>query len=428
MLRSGKYWLGWLEEHGQLESLLNVIRYGVEHKFGALPDVEDHVAAAFAAVVEGADRFSPTYTRADGTEAVADGLHNFIRYVIGLAMGEARASARRGGNWSDEAVTFSDMTPDWDESWELMERLGVSHMYQSADQSEAEEAIWVVNNGKAFTTTELIAELAEKHGEVAARIAGCSVEELPMVVLRALDTVESGQEPWFTAAVEARTPVVNHDLDDTVVVRRRNGKVVAKLVVSGAQLKLQVEEASAQGALWVPEDEPRPSQNWLETDRRVMPWEDERRRVNESWPETVTHRLFDSAVANWQIGEETDNPEYKRLALRKLAEALNVGVNWELLGFDPIREDWENHREYTEVQIRRVLRAFATMTSARYNTLVAAFGVERDGPGIPGFMRISREPVARWIATAMKGDRGGKLRAGVEALVLHGATVQAARA
>lgn len=430
MLRNGQYWLSWLQEKAQLENLMKVVRYSIEQRFGALPDIEDHVASAFLAIVEGAERFSPTYERSDGSEVVADGLHNFIRFIVGKAIGEGCASARRGGRWDKEAVSFTDKIPNWldgNDASELVESLGVSHLYAQADHEQAEDSVWVVNNGKAMTTNELIDSLVNVHHEIACRKANCTIDELPMLILTALSSVEeqAGMFPAWTEERKAPEPVVNRDLESTMVVRSRNGKVLASLSVSGAELALAVNNASKSGALWTPADtEVQPSLRVA----REMPWDAERRRVNESYPETVTRSGLRAAKSMYERGQEDFDDELMAQGIAKVAQMLNVGVNWDMLALPAVKEEWDNRHEYTPVQIRRVLYGVSRDMDISYQTLAVAFDVQPDPDGLVDEKEVSRHPVSAWIDAVMKGDNGGKLSDGVKQLVLAGSTVQAARA
>lgn len=468
-LRDGNYWLEWLQEKAQLENLMKVVRYSIEQRFGALPDIEDHVASAFLAIVEGAERFNPTYERSDGSEVVADGLHNFIRFIVGKAIGEGCASARRGGRWDKEAVSFTDKVPNWldgNDASELVESLGVSHLYAQADHEQAEDSVWVVNNGKAMTTDELIDSLVSVHHEIACRKANCTIDELPMLILTALSSVEeqAGMFPAWTEERKAPEPMVKstlvcpecrsgniaavksddgstheckcgvrgiehaflgNDLENTMVIRRKNGKVLASLSVSGAELTLAVNNASKSGALWTPADtEVQPSLRVA----REMPWDAERRRVNESYPETVTRSGLRAAKAMYERGQEDFDDELMAQGIAKVAQMLNVGVNWDMLALPAVKEEWDNRHEYTPIQIRRVLYGVSRDMDISYQTLAAAFNVQPDPDGLVDEKEVSRHPVSAWIDAVMKGDCGGRLSDGVKQLVLAGSTVQAARA
>jgi hypothetical protein len=423
MMKDGKYWLGWLNSRGQVENMMKVVRFSVENRFGTLPDIDDHISTGYAALAEAAISFNPVYTRDDGTEIVADGLHNFVRYALAKAIGEASASARTGGRWSDEAVAFTDMWSGDNDPWEILELIGVSHGFDGTDHEDAEEATWVTKSGHVMSTTEII-DKAVEYSAALSKKAGCREEDLPMLVLKALTEVDLGSEPTFTLDPPKKEPVTRSALDSVVIIRRARGGGEVTVTLNSEQHTLAVEAASG-GYVWT--DEETQPIDW-EDRSRMMPWDIERKRINESWPETVTRGGMKAAIAAYKDGERNGDLAQMSTGIAVVARMLNVGVDWELLGLPSMVEDWDNGKEYTDHQARTVLSYVAGRIKISRNTLFAAFDVLPDGEYNADDEPVSKERVQKWIGAVMQNDRVGKLREGVERLVLRGVSVQAARA
>jgi hypothetical protein len=83
--------------------------------------------------------------------------------------------------------------PDWAAQGDVLERLGVTRLWEGPVPDEAEEALYVLNNSQVASTTEVIGLIMEREERraVAARVLGVQAgdAELPVRILQALDAL-----------------------------------------------------------------------------------------------------------------------------------------------------------------------------------------------------------------------------------------------
>jgi len=407
-LTSGKEWLSKLET-----ALTNVVTFMALRRYGRIPDVDDRVGDALAALVEGADRFKPQPGR--------DGVGYFLQYALSYVAGALRNGASVAKGWGDEAVTFSDLAPT---------ALGIERVWETlpgTSDEEPGETQFVLNNGKVASTLEII-ELITGHDDrrrIAAKHLGIQADDeaLPVRLLQALDGLAS----HFTAdgrwIVEPSQPtsVVTHDLAPTTVIR--NG---VQTEMSAANMREAVEAASKGTVPWVLEQ-----CNVQYEEREEGPdfYPDE-----SVWPKKVDRRLWLELLGVWAwvecpgvvldaLAGEDISPSSAEAAAIELMDTLAVALADEA--------DGSCRRVAGALAFRVKAQHDAVDKQALYEAFCEFFGVDGSGAWdaeMPSAGALQPR-VAAWIdkVAAHKGVWPSQAAA-ITALVLKGASPREAKA
>jgi hypothetical protein len=435
-LKSGREWLQQLKD-----ALVPVTKFMALNRYGAAPDADDRVSDALAALVEGSNRFKPQPSK--------DGLGYFLQYVLSYVAGVLRNGAQLAKDWSEEAVCLTDLVPDWADQGDVLERLGVTRLWEGPVTEEAEGALYVLNNGKVASALEIIGLIMEREErrEVAARVLGVQADDadLPVRILQALDAmIIDDADPRWLYGPDGPTPVVTGDLEAVTVTVVQGGVQFAH-ELSAADFAEAVERASASAAPWTSEDmdavhyetdDPWPS--WVAADGtrsyRSAYMDDN------LWPDVVTRELYGEVLSAWRevgyaadvfdalAGTSTGAPDEAQDAIEmmeRLAEVL---------------------AEESDGSIRGVARALARRVARMHLEIQVEDGQSREDAlaealcwslGVDGTYgwheelpsaESLRRPVENWVAR-VNSQRGiwPSQKAAIGALVLHGASPVEAR-
>ncbi|NIV31612.1 MAG: hypothetical protein GWN58_19635 [Anaerolineae bacterium] len=435
-LKSGQEWLAKLQD-----ALVAIVRYMALRRYGAAPDADDRVSDALAALVEGSARFEP--------QPGKDGIGYFLQYVLSYVAGALRNGAQTAKDWSDEAVSFTDLLPDWADQADALERLGVERLWEAPDPEEAEEAQYVLNNGQVAGELEIVGLIMEREErrKVAARVLGVQADDtrLPVLILQALDTlaIADADPRWLTGPTEA-PPVVTHALEPMTVTVVRSG-VQLTHEMSAADFAEAVERASATSAPWAGEDtdtvryetdSPWPS--WVAADGTrsyQSPYADEN-----LWPDAVTRELYVEALVAWR---EVGYADEVFDALLGASTGTSPAADWAIGVMERLAEAVEHEPDGSvRVVARALARRLARMPlefqvedgrsreEVLAETLAWSLGVDGSygwHKELPSAESL-RTPVENWVRrVAARRTIWPSQKAAISALVLHGASPWEAR-
>jgi len=434
-LKSGQEWLNGLQG-----ALVAVVRYMALRRYGAAPDVADRVSDALTALVEGSRRFKP--------QPGKDTLGYYLQYVLSYVSGVLRNGAQLAKDWSAEATCLTDLVPECE--GDVLERLGVTRLWEGPVPEEAEGALYVLNNGQVAGATEIIELIMaqEDRRKVAARVLGIQADDtdLPVRLLEVLDSmVIDAADPRWLYGPDEPAPVVVGELE-SVTVTVTQGNVQHASEMSAADFTAAVEQASISSTPWTSElaasvvyetDSPWPS--WVEADG-IRAYQS--CYIDDNlWPDAVTRGLYGDVLMAWRMvghaadvfdalmGVSTGAPDEAQCAI-EMMECLADAVAGESDG-----------------SIRGVARALARRLARmpleiqvedgrfREETLAEALCWSLGVDGTYGWhdelpsAESLRRPVEDWVGK-MSRTSGiwPSQKAAVKALVLHGASPHEARA
>jgi hypothetical protein len=269
-MRGGRYWL-----ERTIDVMAKAVTLMAVRKYGDVPDPEDRIADALAALPEVAERFKPLEGK--------DSLAYFVRYTLAAVAGWMRNGASQAKAWKEEAISFTDLVGEELEyapgEWftrdgadlivvpfpdsELPEprRLGIKYLW---DHTNPEDSRVVLKSGQVVSPAEYLELVTQdaRRTEVACRVLDCAPRdldlELDVVLDRVTDTLRHAPGRWVVEPGFGDS-VSQHPLRDVTVKHREiaHAVVTSELVEVDAVTDILTERVEKVVSMHNTEDEAR---------------------------------------------------------------------------------------------------------------------------------------------------------------------------